>query len=308
MALIIGNAKKNKLIGTNSADTIKGLDGNDTLLGNGGIDKMFGGAGNDTMNGGAGNDIMKGGSGNDKMDGGAGDDTVKGEAGNDTFTHSLGGDAYSGGSGTDTVNYSGALSGISVDLPSGTGTGAAVGDTFNSIEKIIGTQFVDILQGGSGAETLMGGTENDNVKGGGGADTLFGGADDDNLLGESGVDTMTGNSGQDGFFYSDYAALSAIESGVGVGLRDIITDFTQGDDFIGLSSIDADLLSGGDQAFTFIGTTGFGLGAAVGEVRYDIDGGNTIIQIDHLADGDFTADFEIQLTGVFTLTAADFQL
>ena len=82
-------------------------------------------------------------------------------------------------------------------------------------------------------------------------------------------------------------------------LADVIADFTSGD-LIDLSAIDADSLTGGDQAFdgTLVATF-----TAVGQLRLDtgVLYGNT--------DSDFgTAEFAIVLTGVGSLTAADFVL
>ena len=47
---IRGNARANRLTGTNGADTIYGLGGNDTINPRGGRDRVFGGSGNDTIN------------------------------------------------------------------------------------------------------------------------------------------------------------------------------------------------------------------------------------------------------------------
>lgn len=54
--------------------------------------------------------------------------------------------------------------------------------------------------GGSGDETLNGGTENDNLFGEGGNDTLNGNDGADNLNGEAGNDILNGGFGNDGFF------------------------------------------------------------------------------------------------------------
>ena len=64
--------------------------------------------------------------------------------------------------------------------------------------------------------------------------------------------------------------------------RDIITDFINGTDRIDLSAIDANSTTIGNNAFTFIGTGAFAGGGA--------------------------ADFQIQLTGNHTMTAADLML
>ena len=90
--------------------------------------------------------------------------------------------------------------------------------------------------------------------------------------------------------------------------RDIITDFINGTDRIDLSAIDANTLAGGNNAFTFIGTGVFSGGGAAGagQLRYSFAGTDTLVEGD--VDGDGTADFQIQLTGHHTMTAADLML
>ena len=61
---------------------------------------------------------------------------------------------------------------------------------------------------------------------------------------------------------------------------------------------------GGDNAFSFIGTSAFS--GSKGELRTKQVGGNTYVQGD--VDGDAAKDFEIELTGSLTLTAGDFLL
>ncbi|MEZ5925071.1 MAG: calcium-binding protein [Hyphomicrobiaceae bacterium] len=194
-----GDSGKDNLKGGSGVDVLKAGADNDKLDGGTSNDKLYGGAGNDTLIGGSGNDLLDGGGDNDKLDGGSGDDTLKGNSGNDILYHSAGSDAFYGGSGTDTVSYANATSGVSIDLDTGATSGAASGDTFSSIEIIIGTQFDDALHGGAGDDTLYGGLDNDDLKGGGGADTLNGGTDDDGLAGEDGDDVLTGGTGVDTF-------------------------------------------------------------------------------------------------------------
>ena len=109
---------------------------------------------------------------------------------------------------------------------------------------------------------------------------------------------MTGGGGNDRF---DFNSLN--DSKVGGAVRDIITDFVQGADKIDLAGIDA-ITGGGDDAFTFIENSGFSNTA--GELRFFTSGGNTIVNGD--VDGDGTPDFQIQLDGLYALTAADFVL
>jgi hypothetical protein len=66
-----------------------------------------------------------------------------------------------------------------------------------------------------------------------GADTLLGGAGDDRITGGSDNDVFV------------FAAVS--ETGKTATSRDVITDFTQGEDVIDLSAIDANTLLVGDK-------------------------------------------------------------
>ena len=109
---------------------------------------------------------------------------------------------------------------------------------------------------------------------------------------------LTGGLGADRFVYT---ALE--QSGLGAANRDLITDFVNGTDRIDLSAIDANTLAVNNNAFTFIGTAVF---SAAGQLRYAAAGTNTVVEGD--VNGDGTADFEIQLTGIHTMTAADMVL
>ena len=59
---------------------------------------------------------------------------------------------------------------------------------------------------------------------------------------------MTGNEGADTFEFE-----SILETGKTKSTRDVITDFTRGEDVIDLSTIDANALIDGDQAFIWRG-------------------------------------------------------
>lgn len=210
------NTMTSIIFGGSGNDILDGGAGDDTIFGQGGDDLIIGGRdslasrdinntidvedledqtesddGNDTLYGGGGNDTILGGQGNDILDGGAGDDTLSGQDGIDIFR---------GGEGTDTVDFSKEspfqlLVNLATNVASG---GTASGDTFYSIENLIGSDDrIDRFIGTSAANHFWGQGGGDYFNGGGGNDTLDGGNDGDILYGEAGNDTIIGGAGQD---------------------------------------------------------------------------------------------------------------
>jgi Ca2+-binding RTX toxin-like protein len=118
---------------------------------------------------------------------------VNGGIGNDTFLEGVAKtprEQLVGGAGTDTVSYASRTVPITVSLSSSVdaddgdlsgGTAAENDDLREDIEVVIG---------GSAADSLTGGAGNDTLNGGNGADTLSGGAGDDTLNGQNGGDTI----------------------------------------------------------------------------------------------------------------------
>ncbi|MEL6477471.1 MAG: choice-of-anchor Q domain-containing protein [Pseudomonadota bacterium] len=244
--------------------------------------------------GGNGADVIGGFENDETLVGGLGDDTIFGGGGDDVLIGGGGADRLNGGAGSDTASYAFAGTGVKADLAGIVqGTASAAGDSFVSVENLRGTGVDDRLRG----------TSVDNVlEGLGGTDTLFGRGGDDSLLGGAGSDSLAGNAGQDlltgGEGADTFGLFSAQDSEVGVTRRDIVTDFTQGEDVIDLSRLDPTL--------DFLGTGQF-TGMAAG-IRFFTDAGNqrTIVQGD--ADGDGAQDFQIELTGILSLTVSDFLL
>jgi Ca2+-binding RTX toxin-like protein len=182
-----------------------------------------------------------------------------------------------------------------------TGTGNALGNTINGgagADTIFGVAGADTLRGGLSGDTLDGGADNDKLYGEAGDDFLLGGDGNDYLYGGAGADTQTGGAGKDFFVLQ---ALS--DSGVGAGVRDVITDFDATDQ-IDLRPIDANTGVAADQAFSFIGTGAFT--SVAGQLRYEFDGVDTHVFGD--VNGDGAADFEVLINGAHTLTAARFLL
>jgi Ca2+-binding RTX toxin-like protein len=312
------------LEGSNTGgDTLTGNDLANRLDGNGGDDTLSGGLGNDRVNGGEGNDAIAGDAGNDQIDGGNGVDqlsflsatvavtvdlsltgqqntglgldtirnveivvgsatgadtlsgdqeanTLYGMGGNDTLAGGDGSDTLDGGTGIDTASYAFAYGDVYVDLAGGIAfdDGFGASDTLISIERLIGSEFDDVLIGSTGSNQITGGF---------------------------GRDVMTGNGGTDTFILG-----AADESGLTEATRDLITDFASGDK-INLSRVDADTAAAGTNDFTVVLAAGSAFTAAgqlmlEGGVLY----GNT--------DGDAAAEFSIALTGVTSISLADFIL
>jgi serralysin len=197
-----------------------------------------------------------------------------------------------GGDGVDTVSYVRDSWGydLVVDLATGVNGGVAADDVLIDIEN---------LQGSYGNDELRGDDEANTLDGEHGDDILIGRGGDDILIGGYGIDVLSGGAGADSFvFFEGYSG-----PGTGIGTdADRILDFTTGEDVIDLSSVDADVVTGGNQAFCWVGNAAFS--CAAGELRYGFDGVDTRIQGD--LDGDGAADFEIVLAGALTPVGGDF--
>ncbi|MGD9920819.1 MAG: S8 family serine peptidase [Pseudorhodoplanes sp.] len=143
----------------------KGGDGNDTITGNSATNELHGNRGDDILRGKAGSDYLFGGEGNDILTGGAK------------------GDWLNGGDGFDFASYQDATSAVVVNLADvKRNTGDAKGDTFISIEGVLGSSFADSLYGDAGNNELRGEDGNDYLDGGVGADTMKGGRGNDGYV------------------------------------------------------------------------------------------------------------------------------
>jgi Ca2+-binding RTX toxin-like protein len=311
---LTGSTWDDPLKGNSGANRLTGADGSDTLMGRAGDDILDGGNGFDTasyaeastgvtvdlgvtgpqstgegvdklisienLTGSAFADTLLGTAERNILTGGAGDDVLVGRGG---------GDQLDGGEGVDTASYADATARVWVTLSSASGwfpdTGAA--DRLIGIENVVGTAFADILTGNAGANALSGGAGNDR------------------LTGDLGRDTLTGGAGNDVFDFN-----SVGESGVGAGVRDVITDFQRGLDVIDLGDIDANTARAGDQSFSFIGTRDFsGKGAELRYQTFDQPGtANDITVVSGDVNGDAVADFEIEIAAIMQLTRSDFLL
>jgi hypothetical protein len=148
-----------------------------------------------------------------------------------------------------------------------------------------------------GSFTVYSGAGADSIVGGAGGDTLYGGAGDDAITGGLGADQLHGGTGNDTFFYAATTESTAVS-------EDQIFDFASGD-HIDLSAIDADTVNGGQQGFTFIGSSAFS--STAGELRaFEQTTDHWVIQGD--TDGNGAADLVIAVTvsDSHPLTTGDF--
>ncbi|MCT7960571.1 DUF4347 domain-containing protein [Laspinema sp. D1] len=232
---IDGSETDDNLTGGDRAETFNGFGGNDFLQGLSGNDNLLGSEGNDLIHGNPGNDYIEGGNGNDVIHAGKDDDVILGGEGDDELYGNLGNDVILGGNGNDFANGNQGndwvdggdgndiLHGGKDDdtLKGGNGTDILFGDLGNDL--ICAGSGNDFVYGNQGDDTLEGGDGDDVIYGGKDNDILMGGNGDDWLFGDLGHDIVAGGAGGDRF---------VIRPNAGV---DLIVDFTDGEDLIGLT-------------------------------------------------------------------------
>ncbi len=250
------------VLGSGKGDFVKGDAVQNLLLGAAGPDILAGGSSDagddDTLLGGAGNDTLWGAGGADTLRGGAGSDELNGGQGADTLDGGAGADVLNGGAGFDFADYGASPSGLLATQKFGVyNTGQAAGDTFSSVEGMLGSAFGDILGGNDEANIL---------RGQGGADKLFGFAGDDTLRGDAGDDKLNGGAGADsldggaGFDTASYKLLSS--GGVTASLASPGTNSgdAAGDVYTSIEGLEgsnfADSLTGDSAANTLNGAKG----------------------------------------------------
>lgn len=289
--VIVGTFLDDTINGGKGNDDIDGGSGDDTLSGGVGNDLFRAGFGADTMNGGAGQDTMDytnafsglvvdmedssqnagdalgdtlnsienlfGGDFNDDLRATDEANLLKGGDGDDLLNGRGGADALDGGLGIDSAVYDDAVAGVIADLANvKRNAGEALGDTYTSIENIIGSDHGDDLRGNSGANVILSGIGDDVLQGRGGDDTLNGDNGDDILLGGVGADVLNGGKG------TDIASYAKAKADV---LVDLVTASlnageAEGDTFSSIEGIYGgnydDDLSGSAKANTILGGKG----------------------------------------------------
>nr|WP_230954270.1 calcium-binding protein [Burkholderia stagnalis] len=194
--LIMGGLGNDLLYGEAGNDELQGGDGNDRLYGGDGNDRLFGQVGNDILYGGAGDDLLvgftahneakrtlgPGESDDDYLYGGDGRDTLLGGLGDDYLDGGAGADHMEGGQGNDTyivnsVNdvilefanegYDTVISSANYILNANLEElrlveGFNINGTGNALDnRIVGNSADNILDGVTGADTMIGGKGHD---------------------------------------------------------------------------------------------------------------------------------------------------
>jgi cyclophilin family peptidyl-prolyl cis-trans isomerase len=122
--------------------------------------------------------------------------TLAGRGGNDTYTltsSSMPTWVVDTG-GYNTMDFSHDTAGVTVNLGLNQGQAQSIAPwstslmIYGTINKLIGSQYADVLAGGAAATTM--------IRGGGGNDTITGGSGDNVLLGGGGNDTIIGGPGK----------------------------------------------------------------------------------------------------------------
>lgn len=230
------------------------------------IENAFGGGGADTIFGNALDNELRGGGGVDLLFGGAGKDTLNG---GDPFNQSADADTLVGGAGDDFFF----VDNVDDRIIEGTGGGYDIVQTRVSYTLVSGIAVQELRATG------------------GGSINLTGNASANRLIADTGLNSLTGGGGRDVFVFNFGSSIT--------GVRDTITDFTQGLDRIDLSGIDANLGSFGDQAFASLGTS-----AAANRLWWQSLGSDIVLRGDINGDTS-TVDFELLIKNLASLTTND---
>mgnify|MGYP001361153903 CR=1 FL=1 len=281
---IIGGSGTDRIVGSQWNDTLGLANGAGNLAGietidlGSGYDKIQLTSGDDHLDfsaisvsgvelidAGAGNDAVVGSAGNDLIRGNSGDDMLAGGDGNDTFTivgNLDGFDVFNGGSGTDRIagsdwndtlhlaNVADILTGIeAIELGGGHDRIMLSSQGDHLDLSGMSVSGVELIDAGSGNDTVIGSTGNDVIRGNAGDDVIFGGDGNDTftILGNpEGFDVFNGGAGTDqivGSGWSDTLSLANVAGNLaGIEVIDLGGDYdkislTSGSDHLDLSSI-----------------------------------------------------------------------
>ena len=189
-------------------------------------------------------------------------ENIFGLGGNDVLIGLGGADRLDGGNGSDTASYAGSAAAVTANLLLGGATGGdGQGDTFVSIENLLGSANNDSLTGNDADNVL---------DGSGGNDTLIGNGGNDRLVGGAGTDNMSGGQGNDVYIVD--AAGDVVTEAANAGTDSVET------------SLAAYQLTANVENLTYTGAANFtGNGSAVNNV---ITGGSGNDRLDGKAGAD----------------------
>jgi Ca2+-binding RTX toxin-like protein len=242
---------------------INGLGGADSLTSVDGVGartlvSVDGGAGDDEIKGTDGPDLIVGGEGNDTLDGGSGDDRIVGDRGSDTMNGDDGDDTlvWNNGDGSDVINGDDGRDDVEVN-------GAPAGDIFTVQPNGARIQFertnlvpfsldigssetmhanglggddaITVGNVGTFAVTASGGSGNDTLTGGSSSETLLGGSGNDTINPGGGLDFVSGDDGDDTVNVRDNTADLALG---GVGNDTVVADTPDLDILDGFEKVD----------------------------------------------------------------------
>lgn len=177
--------------------------------------------------------------------------TPSAPAGPAVIVATAGPDAFQGDDGVDTVSYADAPEAIYLVFGDLThSTGWAAGDTFVSIENVIGTNFSDVIGFGDGDNTIDGGPGNDVLIGGLGNDILIGGLGEDAFQFPGpgfGHDTIQGFDLGDRIDFTSYAGLTFSRLTISASATGVLVSV--GDDSITITGVTPDQVTADRFAF-----------------------------------------------------------
>ncbi|MBN6710166.1 Ig-like domain-containing protein [Haemophilus haemoglobinophilus] len=183
------------------------------------IEKLIGSDFDDTLTGNNANNTIYGGKGNDTINGGGGNDYLDGGLGADSLSGGVGNDIYVVNESEDTVHEN-----------------ADEGN--DSVHSYINYTLKDNVE-----NLYLFGSENLTATGNSLNNIIVGNSSDNLLDGKEGTDTLTGGKGKDTFVFSTEVNANNV---------DAITDFTVGEDKIGLSKEIFSAIRSTNEIFTHI--------------------------------------------------------
>ncbi|MFN3348018.1 choice-of-anchor D domain-containing protein [Pseudorhodoplanes sp.] len=202
-----------------------------------------------------------------------------GDSGDNVFVAQTHPQAFFGGDGVDTVSYESSTSGVVVNLAKPSkNAGFASGDTYDSVENLVGSDFNDTLTGDDGDNVLEGGKGADKLDGGKGINTAsYANAETGVTADLSQSKNNTGEAAGDTYKNIQNLLGSAFDDILVGDKKDNAIDGGDGNDVV-IGNGGADRLTGGLGSDTFVFNTAKD-GGKTGDVITDFVSGEDLIGI-----------------------------